>query len=328
VSIPRPAVFKSAERSWQARYFGREFPGKADHLGRPFELRPEHARLNLAPALRSAAEALFAAEPAIQWHRFAGHGLSSQACCLNFLLPFADKPALLSRWIGAVLRIAPPEMLVIEPGRAGSDWYVAFEWIGDRDYLGEGNAMGGRSRGANATAADAAVKFRDAAGATHLLLIEWKYTESYGTPLTGDPTGKRPRRYGAIAFAPDGPIRADAGVVLADFFWEPFYQLLRQQVLAHRIETDPGSGIDRARVLHLSPAGNQALHRVTAPALARFGSDAFDVFRSLLIDPDAFIGCTIEDAFAPLAGWPEADWFPYLRDRYPSLCAPFSKDSV
>lgn len=327
MSSVRGTTFKWSERTQQARYFDREFPGKAGHLGRPFQLLPEHVLLNLAPALRADAQALFAAEPAIQWHRYAGHGLSSQACCLNFLLPFADKPALLGRWVGAVLGIAPPEMLVVEPGRAGRDWYVAFEWIGDRDYLGEGNARGSRNRGANATAADAAVKFR-ANGETHLLLIEWKYTESYGTPLTGDPTGKRLKRYKDIAFAPVGPVRADTGLELADFFWEPFYQLLRQQMLAHRVERDPDSGIKRARVLHLSPAGNLALHRVTAPALTRFGSDAFEVFRSLLADPDAFIGRTIEAAFAPLAAWPEADWFPYLRDRYPGLCAPFSKDSV
>jgi hypothetical protein len=328
MSTGRTTTFKSVERTRQVLYFDREFPGQAGHQGRAFELLPEHARLSLAPALRSDAVMLFAAEPAIQWHRFAGHGLSSQTCCLNFLLPFADKPDLLGRWIGAGLGIAPPEMLVIEPGRAGRDWYVAFEWIGEHDYLNESGPDGGRRRGANATASDAAVKFRDADGKTHLLLIEWKYTESYGAPLTGDLTGKRPKRYGAIAFAPNGPIRADAGLTLADFFWEPFYQLLRQQMLAHRIQADPESGVDRARVLHLSPAGNRALHRVTAPALARFGSDAFEVFRSLLVDPDAFIGRTIEAAFAPLAEWPEADWLSYLRDRYPGLCAPFSKDSA
>lgn len=319
MTAPRPP-FKSDERAIQSRYFASAFPAAIGHLGRPFQLLPGQERLNVAPAIRERAEALFAATPAIQWHQFAGHGLSSQVCCLNFLLPFADQPDLLARWVGAVLGTELPEMLVIEPNRAGRDWYVAFEWIGDRDYLNEADAKGGRKRGANATAADAAVKFRDIDGKVHLLLIEWKYTESYGAPLSGDPKGKRVARYGDIAFAPYGPVRADCGLTLTDFFWEPFYQLLRQQMLAHAIEQDPALGIDRARVLHLSPSGNIALHRVTAPALARFGDDAFEAFRAVLVDTDAFVGRTIEAAFAPLATWPEATWFAWLRERYPTLC--------
>ena len=319
VTASRP-TFKANERHFQSRYFAREHADDVGHLGRPFQLLPGRERLNVAPAYRASAEALFAAKPAIQWHQFAGHGLSSQVCCVNFLLPLADKPAVLSRWIGAILGISPPEMLVVEPDRAGRDWYVAFEWIGEHDYLNEADAKGGRTRGANATAADAAVKFRDDEGHVHLVLIEWKYTESYGAPLSGDPKGKRVQRYRDIAFAPDGPIRDDVGLVLQDFFWEPFYQLLRQQMLAHAIECDPASGIDRARVLHLSPSGNAALHRVTAPALARFGDDAFEAFRAVLIDPDAFVGRTIEAAFAPLGAWPEATWFAWLCERYPTLC--------
>ncbi|MET0375724.1 MAG: hypothetical protein ABW128_15895 [Rhizorhabdus sp.] len=207
-------LFKESERALQSRYFTHEFADEASHLDRPFQLRPGYERLNVAPAYRERAEALFAAEPVIQWHQFAGHGLSSQVCCLNFLLPLADQPKLLSRWVGAVLGIDPPEMLVAEPNRAGRDWYVAFEWIGDRDYLNEANAKGSRTRGANATAADAAIKFKAADDKVHLVLIEWKYTESYGAPLTGDPTGKRIKRYGDIAFAPTGPIRAGCDLVL------------------------------------------------------------------------------------------------------------------
>jgi len=59
---------------------------------------------------------------------------------------------------------------------------------------------------------------------------------------------------------------------------------------------------------------------VTAPRLAQFGSDAFEVFRGLLVNPDAFVPRSIEDAFAAVADWPDADWFPYLQCRYPSLC--------
>jgi hypothetical protein len=39
----------------------------------------------------------------------------------------------------------------------------------------------------------------------------------------------------------------------------------------------------------------------------------------LLVNPQDFVSMSIEDAFAPLAAWPEADWYPWLRKRYSSL---------
>jgi hypothetical protein len=157
-----------------------------------------------------------------------------------------------------------------------------------------------------------------------LLLIEWKYSEQYrGHRLSQDPQGKRPQRYADKAFSPNGPIRSDLGLVLDDFFHEPFYQLLRQQMLAWQIERQ--GHFDRARVLHLSPSGNRALHVITAPQLREVDgigqSDAFAAYRATLVDPDAFIGETIEAAFAPLAQWPEVTWLAALGRRYPSLCA-------
>jgi hypothetical protein len=313
------ALFKARERKSQTDYFRRNFDGKIGYGRSDVRLHPQHVALNLWPGLHDRAAAAFAEEPVIQWHQHANHGLSSQACCVNFLMPMAHKPEVLSRWIGHVLGIRTPEMLPVER-RAGEDWYVAFEWIGDKDYLKEGGENDSRKRGANATASDAAVKFR-ADGDTHLLLIEWKYTEEYRNhKLSEDRRGTREKRYRDIAFQPNGPIRSDLGLHLRDFFYEPFYQMLRQQMLAWQVEYDPASGIDRAQVLHLSPAGNRELHHVTSPRLRKFGDDAFAAFAAVLADPNDFVGGTIEEAFAPLARWPQAEWFPWLEARYPSLC--------
>ena len=114
-----------------------------------------------------------------------------------------------------------------------------------------------RKRGANATAADAAVMYRTAQGDTNLLLIEWKYTERYGQPLDPKGNSTRRKRYDHIYRAPNGPIRPGADVSLDDFFSRAarFYQMLRQQMLAWHTERYD-AGIDRARVLQLSPAGN------------------------------------------------------------------------
>lgn len=319
--MARTPTFDAQQRIAQGAWFEANLAPHHGYAGSAYRVAPEQFLANLAPSIRDFARRLFGAEPAIQWHQHANHGLSSQVCCVNFLLPFADKPELLGRWIEHVTGDAVAEVLPAETRRAGQDWFVTFEWIGEKDYLNEAKEGGARKRGANATAADAAVMYRTVAGQTNLLLIEWKYTERYGQPL--DPKGNATRRtrYERIYRAPNGPIRQDADVSLDDFFWESFYQMLRQQMLAWHIEHDAGSGIDRARVLHISPAGNRALHAVTSPSLRRLGDDAFEIFRSLLVDPQEFRSMSIEAAFAPLASWPEADWYPWLQDRYASLCA-------
>lgn len=317
--MTRLPSFDAQERAIQAAWFETNLSPDHGYQGASYRLIPEKRHNNLAHSIRETADALFSADPVIQWHQHANHGLSSQVCCVNFLLPFADKPQMLARWIEHVTGDQVAEVRPIEPSRAGKDWYVTFEWIGERDYLNEAKEGAQRKRGANATAADAAVLYRTQEGATCLLLIEWKYTEKYGQPL--DPSGNNTRRsrYDAIWRAPNGPIKADADVTLDDFFWEPFYQMLRQQMLAwHTERQDPT--IDRARVLHLSPSGNRALHKVTSPALRSMGDDAFEVFSKLLTDPADFTSMSIERAFAPLAHWPEADWYPWLANRYASLC--------
>ncbi|MEQ9145444.1 MAG: hypothetical protein RLO08_13915 [Parvibaculaceae bacterium] len=271
------------------------------------------------PELRSVAEGHFA-ERGIVWHRHAAHGLSSQACCLNFLMPLAHRPELLSSVIGSALGIEPPQMLPINRPPDEPPLYIDFEWTGSADYLDEWPKSGRATRGANATSADAVVRFQDGAE-VRTVLIEWKYTESYGAPLVerGNPT--RRLRYTDKLFAPEGPIRADADVTLDDFFYEPLYQLVRQQMLAWRMERAREDGADRVTVLHLSPAGNRTLHRVTSPRLRERGDDVFEVFRSLLAHPDDFTGTTIERAFRPVLTAGHADpaiveWAAYLRRRY------------
>lgn len=311
---PEGIVHGAAARS--ADYFTRNYPTQCGFRGSAYRLQPEHAQLNLLPAARDAVPC-FAASPPIQWHQHANHGLSSQACCVNFLMPFNNHLELLHKWIETVTSTKVDQLLPVDH-RDELDYYVAFEWIGGVDYLNEANSKGDRKRGANATAADAAVKFRSNFG-TELLLIEWKYTEQYKSHrLSEDRRQTRVKRYRDLAFAPNGPVRSNVGLELTDFFYEPFYQMLRQQMLAWHVQQDAESGIDRARVLHLSPSGNRDLHEVTSPHMKRFGNDAFDVFKSFLIRPDDFIAMPIEQAFSSLNQL-NAPWLPGLAERYPTL---------
>lgn len=320
--MPQPA-FEARECAAQIAWLQRSAPAEVVRPDQPYLLADGHAALNLAPHARDWLQAYFGPPRGIVWHKYVGHALSSQACCLNFLAPLATQPELLARVIGHALGIAPPQM---RPVDEGEPWYVGFEWVGEADYLGEWPKSGRPpTRGANATSADAIVRYvRE--GVPETLLIEWKYTESYGAPL-GPGAETRTKRYGDRMFAPHGPLKPDPDLSLAEFFWEPFYQLLRQQMLAWRMERAREGGAERVRVLHIAPAENAALHRITSPKLReRFSeaNDAFDLFGSLLTRPDDFIPRTTEQVFGPFLDAGHADpavgaWAGYLLDRYTFL---------
>lgn len=324
--------FIQAQRLAQADHFTAVCP-EPGYKGSAYRLAPHRREFNLAPSIREVAPAYFK-EKQITWHIHASHGLSSQVCCLNFLMPLATRPDVLSRVIANALGIEPPEVLEIECGPYGEPWFIGFEWIGERDYLNEGGASSSRTRGANATSSDAILRFRHA-GRIETLLMEWKYTETYGAPIPNKvrkgsartPNQVRTDRYRELMFAPNGPIRDDLNLKLEDFFWEPFYQLLRQQMLAFQMAKSREAETGRVRVLHISPAGNRRLHVVTSKALNRFGADAFAVFAKTLVDPTAFVGRTIEQSFGPLiAEMPEDPWAAYLAGRYTFLASTGSAD--
>ncbi|WP_187970809.1 PGN_0703 family putative restriction endonuclease [Aquibium microcysteis] len=323
MNTPVRPDFVAEQRALQSAFLAATIPGHAGHEGSAYRLPPEERCLNLNPAIRETAERYFA-DNAIAWHQHAAHGLSSQAACLNFLMPLATRPDALARLVQSAVGGDLPEMLPVETGPDGAPWHVGFEWIGRADHLNEWPRSGQPRRGANVTSADAILRFRQA-GRVETLLVEWKYTESYGTPPEGKREAERLRRYQKLIFAPFGPIRSDAGLKPADLFWDPFYQLMRQQILAHRMQAAKEDGAERVRVLHVAPAGNWRLRRVTSPALRALGDDAFAVFRSLLADPESFVGQSTEALFHPLIAEAPADdvWAGYLRDRY-GLAAPQS----
>lgn len=245
---------------------------------------PAHlAAENLLPSVRSQALALFA-ELGIPWHRGVrggptNHLVSSQVQCVN-AMPMVQEPERVVRAFGSTLDIG--EVLTVETGR-----FLTFEFISPTDYLAESINGRPRTRGANCTSIDAAFAYRTRTGETELALIEWKFTESYSTPHAPDKTAVRERRYRHLVEAAGSPIRP--GVPFEWLLDEPFYQLMRQQILARALETDPSTPWSRVRILHVLDPANAAYERsVVNRSMKGYGGTVGEIWAWLLASPDRF----------------------------------------
>ena len=287
-----------------------------------FCLPVDYAEENLFTEIRKTCPAYFA-DFDIKWHdgqngKPSSHLCDSQVCCVNFLFPFAKKSHLLSK----ILKPIFPEfqeMLPIE-----NEQYVAFEWIGLRNYLGEKIPLNGkRTRGANYTSADAIVKFKRIDGKIQIALIEWKYTESYGSALLKvAPSGTdRTKIYEPLYLQNDCPINKELLESFDLLFYEPFYQFMRQQLLAYEMEKVHEMGADVVNVLHIAPMHNTDFHKITSPGLAKvkLGETAIEIWKKLVKGEDRFISIRTETLFSNLLTdrLPETqEWRNYICKRY------------
>lgn len=267
-----------------AQYVSKD--GQATGPLRDFCLPATYAQYNLLEPHRDSALALFA-ELGIPWHAGvksgpSNHLASSQVQCVNALMAMVEEPARIVRAFGELLGI--DEVLQIEPGR-----FLTFEYIGPTDYFGESPAED-RIRGAHCTSVDAAFLHHARDGAVELVLLEWKYTESYRLRIP-NPARDAVRfgRYGAAVADPAGPVRGDV-LSFEHLLDEPVYQLVRQQLLAHALEMAGAEGASRVRVLHVLPTANDAYQQSLAhPEHRALGSSVSGVWRQLIRHQDRFV---------------------------------------
>jgi len=289
-------------------------------------LPPELWDLNLWEPIRDSATAHFR-EEGISWHNQRHNLLSSQVQCVNVFFPLRDAQELL----GPVLVNYLPRL-----ARVGR---MHFECIGNKNYLNEPG-----TRGRMRTSADVALEWYDAHNSKNLLLLEYKFTETAfggcsGAKSPGNKDKSRCRRasevagapdrmcylvdphrrpYWEIALASDGPLRPD---LLARESYCPFrydlQQLMRNQFLAHQIESDPGSGFDSATFGVVYHEDNEQLLRMGHP----FGGERnpFTAWRGLLRKPGRFIALTIQELLASVDSRLPSDlarWREFLHARY------------
>lgn len=294
------------------------YKGKA----RPFCLVEDHAEFNLFDAIREDAQTYFR-DFEIKWHdgrnrNPSNHLCDSQVCCVNFLYSFSRHPDAL---VTLLKPLFPTIKSMISLER--DNRYVAHEWIGQENYLGEKISRNRkRTRGANFTSADAAVMFRKKDGSKEFVLIEWKYTETYSrVNLKFARSGTdRTAIYRHLFDRADFPLRKG---LLQDFdalFFEPFYQLMRQQLLANEMEKAKELGADMVSLLHIAPTHNDQFNKVTSPNLKLLGDSVITVWQSLVREPDRFQSASSEDLFGAfdIDKHPEMlAWWDYTAARYP-----------
>ena len=286
---------------------------------RDFCLSLNLARENLFPDIRQQSIQYFA-QHNIGWHdgyaqQPSNHLCDSQVCCVNFLFPFANQADALK----ALLKPIYPqieEMLLIE----GENQFVGFEWIGKANYLRE-KTQGQRTRGKNCTSADAIVVFRCMDGSKQIVLIEWKYTESYSNTscAISDRGTDRTVIYHPFYQRHDFPLDKKHVVDFKMLFYQPFYQLLRQQLLANEMQIAREMSADRVTVLHIAPQANTDFQKVTSPLLQPLGNRVTNVWHELLNDKSTFKSVATEQLFSAKIGqdFPElSTWWDYISTRY------------
>ena len=243
---------------------------------------------------------------------------SSQVACVNFLLPLCE----INGALWAILRAIDADVeSVVDIKHKGNVSPVEFEWIGKGGPLERGAAP---TRGANTTSVDAFMVAETANG-RRAYLLEWKYVEEYrrGVYLGGGRSGEtRLRRYSDLYNAESSSF--NGRVPITDLLYEPFYQLMRQRLLADRMVQHGELQVVDAKVIAVVPEDNKAYReRITSPPLAeKFPNlkTVSDVLRATLKRPnDAYaMVCPshLVDAVERQCGNTAADWVKYQRERY------------
>ena len=285
----------------------------------PYCLPKEFAEENLFSEIREEAIKYFANNK-IEWHRRGwNHLLSSQTFCVNFLFPFSENLSALQELFRPFL----PMLQTVD--QIEKDRFISFEWNGIKNYL---NEVGHGSRGSMSTCPDAAILFKDNNFDSHILLIEWKFTETYkgNSKALGKSGERRKDTYRPFYESDDCPIidksllPDDTDAALKELFYEPFYQLLREQLLAHEMEKDKDLSIKSAILCHISPSRHVELSRnIPSVTLRKYGNSITKVWKSLMREPSKFLSISTEDLFRsfPINKFPELkSWRQYMGSRY------------
>jgi hypothetical protein len=213
-------------------------------------------------------------ENKISWWRGVkpiGHILSSQIACLNHLFAIRNDK-------NEVLKIAQNisedfvDVLKIETDVKPA--YISFEAVSETDYLNECKDESLPTRGSHCTSIDALIVAKHKNGKKILIPIEWKYTEHYDNTdkSTEDRDGEakgtegkgkeRLERYSDLITKSEQLSLKKENYRNSVYFFEPFYQLMRQTLWAEQMIKHADKEIVKADDflhVHVIPSENKDL---------------------------------------------------------------------
>lgn len=280
-------------------------PGNGIFMGKEREFVLEDPILNLWEGIRFDAVDYFRRNNISWWkgktEEPTGHLLSSQIACINHLYFFRQRQDIATE----ILKNIDPE---IDKACIVDDGFVEFEFIGEKQYLKER----GFTRGANCTSVDAVMIGLLKTGKKRMYLIEWKYTEEYASEDKYIP--ERASVYDPLLTSSDSPFLDIIDV--KGFYFEPFYQLMRQTLLAEQCVKHHDHGIESYRHLHIVPDENIDLKTtITSPYLS--GKNIHEVWMNALKNKNNFIHISPKDLMEPVKSLKDTlSISEYLKGRY------------
>jgi hypothetical protein len=228
-----------------------------------------------------------------------GHALSSQIACLNHLFALRkDKQAVLS-----LLKSVSDDftdVCEISTDKYNSA-FIQFESVSDKDHLNERKP----SRGSYCTSIDALIYAKHKDGTKWLIPIEWKYTESYSDGQ---------ERY-ADLIDESNQLKSEDHFC---YYFEPFYQLMRQTLWAEQMVKNKGTETikaDNYLHLHIIPSENKELLTKTYKCNG-LDLDMESTWRNHLKDDAKYIIISPEDFLQNIDKEKYKGLIDYLKVRY------------
>jgi hypothetical protein len=279
-------------------------PGSGVFAGKEREFVLSEPSLNLWEGIREDCKHYFNENKIVWWKGKdgdpTGHLLSSQVACLNHLYYARQRSdvanAILKRVDSSIVQAVKME-----------DAFVHFEYIGKRQYLNEKDFR----RGANCTSIDAAMVGERADKTRVLFFIEWKYTEIY--PQKDCYITERSKVYDDLIQSDDSPFNP---INVQAFYFEPFYQMMRQTLLAQAcVKAQEYDCTDFLHV-HVIPSENmELLNTITSPYLS--GKSISDAWKVVLKSPQKYLSLSPDELLSNCVSVPDTrSWLSYIRKRY------------
>jgi ribosomal protein S21 len=291
--------YEREQRIIQQEFFKCMCGGRFGKQEYPFVLKEEYRKQNLFDQISDEAINYFKLNNIGWWRGINGlptnHTLSSQISCVNHLFWLKDN----FKAATATLQEIDPYFTAL-PFENGN--YVEFELNGcdenhNYNYLGERSS----TRGANTTSIDACMLAKKDNEKT-LVFIEWKYVEKYYEKPWKAKQKKsyevRKKTYKQLLESRSCPIilnhrinnnSCDYDADYLKFSVEPFYQLMRQTLLAWQLVQNNRYGVTDYIHIHVIPDGNDILLQgKTSPEITDDSTNICEAWSKFLKNPEKY----------------------------------------